>query len=59
MNQHHQVSDIFAITHPFSSSTWLLLLLSYLLISLLLLITSRLDKPKGVPNIFPLLSVAI
>ena len=39
-----KTTDIFAILQPFSSSTWLLILLSYLLISLLLLITSRLDQ---------------
>ena len=39
-----QAANIFAILHPFSSSTWLLILLSYLLMSLLLLLTSRLDE---------------
>ena len=39
-----QATDIFAMAQPFSYSTWLLLLLSYLLVSLLLLLTSRLDQ---------------
>ena len=45
-----KVANIFAILHPFSSSTWLLILLSYLLMSLLLLLTSRLDQTP--PSIF-------
>ena len=44
MQKPKQTADIFSILQPFSSSTWLLVLLSYLLVSLLLLLTSRLDK---------------
>ena len=39
-----ETANIFAILQPFSSYTWLLILLSYLLMSLLLLLTSRFDE---------------
>ena len=49
MQKPKQVADIFSILQPFSSSTWLLVLLSYLLVSLLLLLTSRLDESPPSP----------
>ena len=44
-----EAANIFAILKPFSNSTWLLVLLSYLLMSLLLLLTSRLDQSPPSP----------
>ena len=44
-----QAVNIFAMTQPFSSSTWLLVILSYILMSLLLLLTSRLDQSPPSP----------
>ena len=49
MQKPRQVADIFSILQPFSSSTWLLVLLSYLVVSLLLLLTSRLDHSPPSP----------
>ena len=43
MQRPKEVSYIFSFLHPFSFSTWLLLLASYALTSSLLFITSRLD----------------
>ena len=44
-----QPIDLLAIFKPFSFWTWMLLLSSYLLTSLLLLVTSRLDQPPPSP----------
>jgi len=46
MQRPKEVSYIFSFLHPFSFSTWLLLLASYALTSSLLFITSRLDCPS-------------
>ena len=44
-----QPIDLLAIFKPFSFGTWMLLLSSYLLTSLLFLVTSRLDQPPPSP----------
>ena len=46
MRRPKELSYMFSFLHPFSSSTWLLLLGSYALTSSLLFITSRLDCPS-------------